>query len=275
MSSFAGKPLVALALLTAIQVLPPQAAPANPIHQAMLQSSDATWNGQKGIAGAGIEMRTDTEGVDFNSYLRELYLSVKKTWFANMPPSLERGEQGVNAVEFRVLQDGNVPKDSLKMIFGSAKSDLDAASFQAIREAAPFKHLPEPFAKPYIVLRFTFYYNAPIPRNPSMSATLESQTVVPLPSPLIEKFDVWGTLTPDSKLAFYSGWANGLFTTTKDPGSLALGRCLEKLSFQQILAMVDKRYADHREGFKNPISSEMIEAVTVTGNPCQGIRVGR
>jgi hypothetical protein len=51
--------------------------------------------------------------------------------------------------------------------------------------------------------------------------------------PLIEKFDVWGPLKPDSKLLFYSGWANGLFTTTKDPGTLVLGRCLEKLSFQQ------------------------------------------
>ncbi len=95
----------------------------------------------------------------------------------------------------------------------------------------------------------------------------------PLPSPLIEKFDIWGTLKPDSKLAFYSGWANGLFTTTKDPGTLTLGRCLEKLSFQQIVAMVDKRSADHREGFKNPISTEMIEAVTVAGSPCEGIKL--
>lgn len=97
--------------------------------------------------------------------------------------------------------------------------------------------------------------------------------MVPLPSPLIEKFDIWGGLTPDSKLLFYSGWAHGLFTTTKDPGTLALGRCLEKLSFQQILAMIDKRSADRREGFKNPIGTETIEAVTVRGSPCEGIRV--
>lgn len=99
----------------------------------------------------------------------------------------------------------------------------------------------------------------------------DSHPVVP-PSPLIQKFDLWGNLTPESKLFFYSGWASGLFTTTKDPGTLALGRCLEKLSFQQILAMIDKRYADHREGLHNPISTEMIEAVTATGSPCEGIR---
>ena len=108
---------------------------------------------------------------------------------------------------------------------------------------------------------------------PGMSVAGDSQTVVPLPTPLIERFDVWGTLTTDSKLAFYNGWANGLFTTTKDPGTLTLGRCLEKLSFKQIQAMVDKRSANHSEGFKNPISTEMIEAVTVAGSPCEGIKL--
>ena len=121
-----------------------------------------------------------------------------------------------------------------------------------------------------LVVLFTCY--------PGMSVAGDSQTVGPLPSPLIEKFDIWGTLTPDSKLAFYSGWANGLLTTTRDPRTLTLGRCLEKLTFEQILMMIDKRYADHRkdrEGYHNPISTEIIEAVTVTGSPCQGIRVGR
>jgi hypothetical protein len=37
---------------------------------------------------------------------------------------------------------------------------------QGLQEAAPFNHLPEKFSKPFIVLRFTFYYNLPIPRNP-------------------------------------------------------------------------------------------------------------
>src|SRR5580704_7886608 len=108
---------------------------------------------------------------------------------------------------------------------------------------------------------------------PGMSLAGNSQTVAPVPSPLIVPFDAWINLGPESKVLFYSGWANGLFTTTKDPGTLALGRCLEKLSFQQILAMIDKRSADRREGFKNPIGTETIEAVTVRGSPGEGIRV--
>jgi TonB family protein len=120
----------------------------------------------KSTAGCAIEMLSDTEGVDFNSYLRDVYLSVKKNWFANMPPSHERGQQGINKVELRVLQDGSVPKDSLKMVQSSEKSDFDTASLQSVRGATPFHHLPESFSKPYIVLRFTFYYNLRPSGNP-------------------------------------------------------------------------------------------------------------
>jgi TonB family protein len=113
----------------------------------------------KGTANFGIEMLSNTEGVDFNSYLRDVYLSVKKNWLANIPPSLKMGQEGINKVELRVLQDGSVPKDFLKIVQSSKKGDFDSASLQGVREAAPFHHLPEPFSKDYIVLRFTFYYN--------------------------------------------------------------------------------------------------------------------
>lgn len=95
------------------------------------------------------------------------------------------------------------------------------------------------------------------------------------PSPLIEKFDIWGILTHEQKIIFYNGWANGLFTTTKDPGTLALGSCLkEKLNWELIVAMVDKWHADHRDEWQNPMSTELIEAVTSSGSPCAGVRVG-
>jgi hypothetical protein len=95
------------------------------------------------------------------------------------------------------------------------------------------------------------------------------------PSPLIEKFDIWGTLTHEQKIIFYTGWANGLFTATKDPGTMALGSCLqEKLNWELIVARVDKWVADHPEARKNKMSTEIIEAVTAEGSPCAGYKVG-
>lgn len=126
----------------------------------------ARQNVSRGSARASIELRTDTEGVDFNDYLHDTYFAVKKHWFAKMPGSLVKGQQGTNTIEFRILQDGSVPKDSVKMITSSEKSDFDAASLQAIQEAMPFNHLPEKFSKPFIEVRFTFYYNLPGPPTP-------------------------------------------------------------------------------------------------------------
>lgn len=139
------------------------------IATATFQSNDAPQqNGPvaKGYVSAAIQMRSDTQGVNFNFDLRNVYLSVKKHWFENMPSSVEKGQQGTNSFEFQVLQDGSIAKDSLKMVLSSGKSDFDAASLQGIREAVPFSHLPEKFSQPFIELRLTFYYNLPIPQNP-------------------------------------------------------------------------------------------------------------
>ena len=87
----------------------------------------------------------------------DLYISVKQNWFAVMPASVQTGQRGVNRVEFRVMQDGKVPKDFLKLTEPSGQKDLDRASVTAIPAAAPFGHLPEKFSQPSITLRITFY----------------------------------------------------------------------------------------------------------------------
>jgi outer membrane biosynthesis protein TonB len=106
-----------------------------------------------------IEVLTDTEGVNFNSYLGAVYRAVRDKWRENMPPSVQSGQQGKNCVQVRIMQDGTVPEEFLKLVFRSEKKDLDEASLQALRKAAPFNHLPDKFSKPFIELRVIFYYN--------------------------------------------------------------------------------------------------------------------
>jgi hypothetical protein len=52
-----------------------------------------------------------------------------------MPTSVREGQQGENAVQFQILQDGSIPKDSVKLVSSSGKDDLDSASVPAIGEA--------------------------------------------------------------------------------------------------------------------------------------------
>ncbi|HTP69591.1 MAG TPA: energy transducer TonB [Dongiaceae bacterium] len=115
-------------------------------------------------SAAQVAMLSDSQGVNFDEYLRGVYLSVKKSWFQNMPATVSFGNQGINAVEFRILQNGSVPQDFVKIVLKSEKSDLDAASLRAVRTAS-FSHLPEKYSQPFIVLRFTFYYNSKPPKQ--------------------------------------------------------------------------------------------------------------
>jgi TonB family protein len=162
MPSFAGKRLVALALVTAIQILPLRPALAYPIHHAPPQSSNSTSTTSN--TGTALEMLTDTEGVNFNSYLNALYFLVRNKWRAGTPPSVEKGDKGIVSIQFRVQQDGKVPSEDLKVVSSSGKKEFDDASLNSIRNVAPFEHLPGKFSRPFIELRMTFYYNVDVPR---------------------------------------------------------------------------------------------------------------
>jgi TonB family protein len=115
--------------------------------------------GGKGQVGAGIEILTDTQGVDFNDYLRRIYFIVKNNWYAVMPPSVSLGDQGVVSLQFRIMRDGNVPDGMPVQVFGSGKEPLDRAAYSSIRASNPFPPLPAQFTGPYIELRYTYYYN--------------------------------------------------------------------------------------------------------------------
>jgi TonB family protein len=111
------------------------------------------------VSKPNVELLTDTDEIDFKPYIQSVYSVVSHRWMVSMPTSVLLGEQGRNVIKFRILQDGSVPADSLKVEISSEKKDLDQVSLRAIQKTAPFKHLPDKFSKPFIELRFTFLYN--------------------------------------------------------------------------------------------------------------------
>jgi len=127
--------------------------------------SGSSGSGGHGRTGAGIEMLTDTEGVDFNDYLHRVYLTVRQNWYAAMPASVSLGDKGVVSLQFKIMRNGGVPQDDPQQVFGSGKEPLDRAAVSSIRASNPFEPLPPKFKGPYIELRFTYFYNTPIPQN--------------------------------------------------------------------------------------------------------------
>jgi TonB-like protein len=116
-------------------------------------------SGGGGTAYGGIEMLTPDEGVDFNDYLRRVYVTVKRNWFSVMPGSVELGEKGIVYLTFRINRNGNVPSDEPVIERNSGKEPLDRAAYSSVRASNPFEPLPPQFKGPYIELRYRYYYN--------------------------------------------------------------------------------------------------------------------
>jgi TonB family protein len=109
--------------------------------------------------GSGIDVLSDTMGVDFGPYLSRVLAVVRMNWYNLIPeearpPLLKRGKV---AIEFAILPDGKVA--GMRLTGQSGDSALDRAAWGGISASNPFSPLPSQFHGPYLALRFYFYYN--------------------------------------------------------------------------------------------------------------------
>jgi outer membrane biosynthesis protein TonB len=118
--------------------------------------------GGQGTAGTGLEILSDTQGVDFNNYLSRVYITVRRNWIAVFPESARLGDRGIVSLEFRIMKDGTVTVGEPALVRTSGKEPLDRAAISSVRASTPFEPLPSEFHGPFIALRFTYYYNLPI-----------------------------------------------------------------------------------------------------------------
>ena len=90
-------------------------------------------------------------------------------------------------------------------------------------------------------------------------------------NPVVHKFELWGIVgvTESDKLNLYLGWTNG-FLLARGPRGAELAHCLESMTSEQAIAMIDKRYKDHPELWSKPFGEQILDALTVDGGPCQG-----
>lgn len=83
-------------------------------------------------------------------------------------------------------------------------------------------------------------------------------------------FTFWGKSNPVDKLDMYIGWTNGFFQGRGQKG-VELMNCIEdRITDEQAVAMIDKRYRDHPEFWSRPLGGEILSALTVKGGPCEG-----
>ncbi len=105
------------------------------------------------------EILTDTEGVDFGPYVRNVVKTVRQNWYAIMPPSVlpPTSKQARLSIEFVVEKDGQV--DKMKIDTPSGDVQLDRTAWASINGSSPFPPLPKEFSGQQLKLRFYYYYN--------------------------------------------------------------------------------------------------------------------
>jgi TonB family protein len=107
----------------------------------------------------GIEILSDTMGVDFGPYMKHLKATVQNHWDRLIPeialPPLSKS--GTVTVEFAIMTNGQVK--AMKLVKSSGDLSLDRAAWGGIIDAIPLPALPLEFKGDYLRLRCNFIYN--------------------------------------------------------------------------------------------------------------------
>jgi outer membrane biosynthesis protein TonB len=107
---------------------------------------------------AGVDILSDTMGVDFGPYMKRLIADTYRSWIPLIPESARPplDKQGRVGIRFKILPDGSVTQMILE--FPSGDVSLDKAAWGGITSAG-YPPLPKEFKGPFLELRFGFYYN--------------------------------------------------------------------------------------------------------------------
>jgi TonB family protein len=111
-----------------------------------------------GAGSGGVQVLSDTQGVDFRSWLARWHYITEHTWDPLIPDEVNPPilKSGVVVVRFKVLPNGQVT--DMQLDGRSGDTGLDRAAWGAIT-GSNYPSLPREFHGPYLELRAYFLYN--------------------------------------------------------------------------------------------------------------------
>jgi outer membrane biosynthesis protein TonB len=113
-----------------------------------------------GAGSGGVEILSDTQGVDFNSWLQRWHHETERTWDPLIPDEVNPPilKTGVVVIRFKVLPNGRLMDGSMVLEGRSGDTGLDRAAWGALT-GSNYPPLPREFHGPYLELRAVFLYN--------------------------------------------------------------------------------------------------------------------
>jgi TonB family protein len=114
--------------------------------------------GHPGAGTGGIQILSDTQGVDFSAWLARWHYITQRTWDPLIPDEVNPpiSKSGVVVVHFKVLPNGQVT--DMQLDGRSGDTGLDRAAWGAITGSS-YPPLPRDFHGPFLELRAFFLYN--------------------------------------------------------------------------------------------------------------------
>ncbi|MDE3149138.1 MAG: TonB C-terminal domain-containing protein [Acidobacteriota bacterium] len=111
-----------------------------------------------GAGSGGVEILSNTQGVDFSAWLQKWYIETERTWDPLIPDEVNPPilKSGAVQIRFKVAPNGRVMEMHLEGRSGDTA--LDRAAWGAI-VGSNYPPLPGGFHGPYLELRAVFLYN--------------------------------------------------------------------------------------------------------------------
>ena len=107
-------------------------------------------------AGAGVDILSDTQGVNFNPYIQKILREIYEQWIPLLPDETRPpiSKTGTTLIRFTILPDGRVSAMNLD---GSTHDDaINKAAWGSINAVGQFPPLPKEFHGPNLELRIDF-----------------------------------------------------------------------------------------------------------------------
>ena len=113
-----------------------------------------------GAGSGGVQVLSDTQGVDFNSWLLRWHRETERTWDPLIPDEVNPPiyKKGAVVIRFKVLPNGRIMDGSMMLEGRSGDTGLDRAAWGALT-GSNYPPLPHEFHGPYLELRAIFLYN--------------------------------------------------------------------------------------------------------------------
>jgi outer membrane biosynthesis protein TonB len=111
-------------------------------------------------AGGGVQVLSDTQGVDFSSWLLRWHRETERTWDPLIPDEVNPPilKKGAVVIRFKILPNGRLMEGSMALEGRSGDTGLDRAAWGALT-GSNYPPLPKEFHGPYLELRAIFLYN--------------------------------------------------------------------------------------------------------------------